>query len=87
VDVPLGREVYMGVRGSYDFDASMVDEIYYTLRYINDCMEWQLAYKNDRNAGGEDRFEFLLGIRETPLSFGNKQEVDPFKPPEGVKID
>lgn len=87
IRVPLGKEWYAQVRGSYDLRESMVDEVDYALQWINDCMKWELLYKNDRTSGGNDRFTLsvsILAFPDTPASFGQYEDEDPFDPPKDL---
>ena len=87
VRFPLGREVYTSVRGSYDLDESMIDEVTYTLQWITDCMTWDLHYKNDRTTDGDDEIGISLTINafsDRPASFGQSVNVDPFDRPKDV---
>ena len=87
VRFPLGREVYTSVRGSYDLDESMIDEVYYSLQWVTDCMTWDLHYKNDRTVDGNDEIGISLLINafsDRPASFGQSIEIDPFDRPRDV---
>lgn len=84
---PLGKELYAAVRGSYDLNESMVDEVNYGLQWINDCMRWELQYRDDRTSGGENKVNLnvsLLAFPNTPASFGQYKDTDPFERPEGL---
>jgi LPS-assembly protein len=84
---PVGREFFLQVRGSYDLNESMIDEVNYALQWINDCMKWELRYLNDRTSGGEDRVSLsvsLLAFPRTPASFGQYEEEDPFLSPDDL---
>ena len=90
VRFPLGREVYTAVRGSYDLDASMIDEIIYSLQWVTDCMLWDLHYKNDRTSDGDNYIGLTLSINAFPdrtASFGQRVEVDPFLRPQEIPED
>jgi hypothetical protein len=81
---PLGRELFIGMRASYDLNESMIDEVHYTLQWINDCMKWQLLYHDERTTGAEDKISLsvsLLAFPDTPASFGEYRDVDPFLRP------
>lgn len=87
---PLGREVYTVLRGSYDLKDSMIDEMHYSLQWVTDCMIWELHYKNDRTSGGNDHIGLSIAVRafpESPASFGQSREVDPFVRPRDVPKD
>ena len=84
VRFPVGREVYLGVRGSYDLDESIFDEMFYSVQWVTDCMVWNLHYKNDRTSGGDDTIGLSLAIKafpNAPASLGQKLETDPFERP------
>lgn len=90
VRFPLGREVFLAVRGSYDLNESMIDEVNYALQWISDCMKWELTYRNDRTSGGEDRINLnvvLLAFPNTPASFGQYADDDPFERPQNLNND
>ena len=90
VRFPLGREVYTAVRGSYDLDASMIDEIIYSLQWVTDCMLWDLHYKDDRTAGGDSYIGLTMSINAFPnsaASLGQKVDVDPFVRPREIPED
>ena len=90
VRFPIGREVYIATRGSYDLDEDMFDEIHYSLQWQTDCMLWDLHYKDDRTSGGDDRIGLSLSILAFPdrqASFGQRLEVDPFVRPREVPED
>ena len=87
---PLGREIYASLRGSYDLDESMIDEMIYSFQWITDCMTWDLHYKNDRTSGGDDQIGLSLSLNAFPdrqTSFGQKTDVDPFLRPKDVPED
>ena len=87
---PLGREVYTVLRGSYDLKESMIDEMHYSLQWVTDCMIWELHYKNDRTSGGNDHIGLSIAVRafpESPASFGQSREIDPFVRPRDVPKD
>ena len=84
---PVGRELYIALRGSYDLKESMVDEMNYALQWINDCMKWELAYYNDRTSGGDDKVGLsvsILAFPNTPASFGQYRNDDPFERPDDL---
>ena len=84
---PLGRELYLALRGSYDLDASMADEARYGLQWVTDCMKWELHYTDDRTSGNDDSIGLslsLLAFPETPASFGQAVQRDPFDRPKGL---
>ena len=84
VRFPVGKEVYLGVRGSYDLDESIFDEMFYSVQWVTDCMVWDLHYKNDRTSGGDDRIGLSLAIKafpNSPASLGQKIDTDPFERP------
>ena len=87
VRFPLGREVYFVWRGSYDLDAYIFDEIFYSLQWVTDCMRWDLHYKNDRTSGGDNRLGITLSINAYPsseASLGQNIEKDPFDRPSDL---
>ena len=84
---PLGQEFFVTVRGSYDLNESIVDEVNYTLQWINDCMKWELSYHDERTPEAEDRINLsvsLLAFPNTPASFGEYKSVDPFDRPRDL---
>ena len=84
---PLGRELFVMVRGSYDLNESMVDEVNYALQWINDCMKWELLYRDDRTSGSEDKINLsvsILAYPDTPASFGEYKDTDPFDRPDDL---
>ena len=90
VRFPLGREVFAAIRGSYDLDESMIDEVHYSLQWETDCMLWDLHYKNDRTSDGDDRIGlslFLLAFPDREASFGQDLDIDPFVRPREVPED
>ena len=90
VRFPLGREVYAAVRGSYDLEESLFDEMFYSLQWVTDCMVWDLHYKNDRTSGGDNRIGLSLAIKafpNSPASLGQKLDVDPFERPADIPKD
>jgi LPS-assembly protein len=81
---PLGRELFVALRGSYDLNESMVDEVNYALQWINDCMKWELLYHDERTSDAEDKISLsvsILAFPNTPASFGEYKDVDPFDRP------
>lgn len=87
VRFPMGREVFGLVRGSYDLEQSEVDEVFYALQWLTDCMKWELYYVDDRTKGGEGRVGLaltLLAFPETPASFGQEIDEDPFERPRDL---
>ena len=90
VRFPIGREVYLATRGSYDLDENMVDEIIYSVQWQTDCMLWDLHYKNDRTSDGDDRIGLSLSLLAFPdrsASFGQDLDIDPFVRPREVPED
>ena len=84
VRFPIGKESFVVVRGSYDLKYSMVDEVVYGLQWITDCMKWELLYRDDRTAARKDRINLslaLLAFPDTPASFGEFRDTDPFARP------
>lgn len=84
---PMGREVFGLVRGSYDLEQSEVDEVHYALQWVTDCMKWELNYTDDRSSGGEGRVGLSLSILafpDTPASFGQEVDEDPFERPRDL---
>ena len=80
-------KIYAAVRGSYDLDQSMVDEVIYSLQWVTDCMMWDLHYRNDRTSGSDDRIGLSLSILAFPntaASFGQRLERDPFERPRDL---
>ncbi len=87
VRLPLGREIYVMFRGSYDLNESMIDEMNYSLQWISDCMTWDLHYKDDKNTDGDDEIGLSISLNAFPdriNSFGEKIETDPFLRPKDV---
>jgi len=81
---PLGGGLFIAARGSYDMDASFIDEVNYALQWITDCMKWELRYHDDRTSGSNRSINLsisLLAFPNTPLSFGEHRVRDPFDPP------
>ena len=84
---PVGREIYLAVRGSYDLQASMIDKMIYSVQWVTDCMLWDLHYKNERTFGGDNSLGLTVSINAYPdsdVSFGQKREVDPFVRPSEI---
>jgi LPS-assembly protein len=84
---PLGKELFAVLRGSYDLNESMVDEVNYALQWITDCMKWELLYHDERTSDAEDRISLsmsLLAFPNTPASFGEYKDVDPFQRPQDL---
>ena len=85
--MPLGREIYVMFRGSYDLNESMIDEMNYSLQWISDCMTWDIHYKDDKNKNGDDEIGLSISLNAFPDrvgSFGEKLETDPFLRPRDV---
>ena len=90
VRFPVGREVYLAFRGSYDLFESMVDETFYSVQWDTDCMIWDLHYKNDRTKNGDDSFGLSIMLKAFPsrtAAFGQKIDVDPFDRPLDIPGD
>ncbi|GHV44150.1 organic solvent tolerance protein OstA [Synergistales bacterium] len=84
---PVGREVFLSMRGSYDLEESLFDEVTYSLQWINDCMKWELFYYNDRTSGSNNRMSLsvaILALPNTPASFGEYKREDPFLRPSDL---
>lgn len=84
---PIGREVYLAFRGSYDLFESMIDEMLYSIQWDTDCMIWDLHYKNDKTRSGNDSIGLTVMLKAFPsrtAAFGQKIEVDPFDRPLDV---
>lgn len=80
-------KIYAAVRGSYDLDQSMVDEVIYSLQWVTDCMMWDLHYRDDRTSGGDNSIGLSLSILafpNTPASLGQKLDRDPFERPKDL---
>ncbi|MBQ6972591.1 MAG: hypothetical protein IJP86_09600 [Synergistaceae bacterium] len=87
VRFPIGREVYLAMRGSYDLFESMIDETFYSVQWDTDCMIWDLHYKNDRTRSGDDSIGLSIMLKAFPgrsAAFGQKIEVDPFDRPYDI---
>ena len=87
VRFPVGREVYLAFRGSYDLFESIVDETFYSVQWDTDCMIWDLHYKNDRTGNGNDSFGLSIMLKAFPsrtAAFGQRIEVDPFDRPYDI---
>ena len=87
IRLPLGREIYAGVRGSYDLRENIIDEVTYSLQWDTDCMLWDLHYTNDRTRTNDDSIGLTLSFKAFPnrkASFGQRVKVDPFDRPEDV---
>lgn len=83
----VGGEIYAALRGSYDLKESMADEIIYSLQWVTDCMTWDLYYTNDRTAEKDNSIGlaiYLNAYPDTPASFGQKRQRDPFLPPSDL---
>ena len=83
----LSGEFYFMMRGSYDLNESMIDEVYYALQWITDCMTWDLHYKDNKMSGGEDEIGLSLSLNAFPnagASFGQRLDTDPFLRPADV---
>ena len=84
---PVGREIYLGLRGSYDLDEGMIDEVFYTIQWITDCMTWDLHYKDDRTSGGNNQLGLTLSLNALPDNtgtFGQESAIDPFVRPREI---
>ena len=81
LEIPLGKYFSLGILGGYDLKSSFLEEMNYTLRYLNDCMLWELTYRNDRNFGGENKVYFSIGFTGTSVEVKNKEIYDPFVSP------
>jgi LPS-assembly protein len=87
IRIPLGREFFAAVRGSYDLQEAFVDDVHYALQWINDCLKWELAYHDDRTRAADDRITLsvsILAFPNTPASFGEYKDKDPFARPEDL---
>lgn len=87
VRFPVGREVYLGVRGSYDLKESKIDQVIYSVQWVTDCMIWDLHYKDERVFDGDNSLGLTISINAYPdsdVSFGQRREVDPFVRPREV---
>ena len=84
---PLSREIFLSARGSYDLEESLVNEVTYSLQWINDCMKWELLFRDDRTSGSDDKISLnvaILAFPNTPASFGEYKDNDPFARPDGL---
>ena len=81
LDIPIGKYFSLSILGGYDLRASFLEEMNYTLRYVNDCMLWELTYRNDRNFGGENKLFFRIGFTGTQVEIKNDEIYNPFIPP------
>ncbi|MBQ7560121.1 MAG: LPS-assembly protein LptD [Synergistaceae bacterium] len=87
---PVGREVFLGVRGSYDLDEKVFDEMFYSIQWVTDCMVWDLHYRNDRTSGGNDTIGLSLAVKafpNSPASLGQNKFIDPFDRPAEIPKD
>ena len=83
-------EIYFAFRGSYDLDEHMIDKAIYSLQWVVDCMTWDLHYINDRAKDGDDKIGLTMSIHafpNTPASFGDNNEKDPFDRPQDLPKD
>jgi LPS-assembly protein len=84
---PVGQELFVVLRGSYDLNESLVDEVVYALQWINDCVKWELLYRDERTSDAEDKISLsmsLLAFPNTPASFGEYKDADPFLRPHDL---
>ena len=81
LEFPLGKYFSLSILGGYDLEASFLSEMNYTLRYLNDCMLWELTYRNDRNFGGENKVFFRIGFTGTSVEIKNEEIFNPFDSP------
>jgi len=81
LEIPIGKYFYFNILGGYDLKADFLGEMNYTLRYLNDCMVWDLTYRNDRYWGGENRLFFRVGFTGTQLEFKKADIFNPFDKP------
>jgi len=81
LEIPFGKYLSLSILGGYDLKSSFLEEMNYTLRYLNDCMLWELTYRNDRNFGGENKVYFSIGFTGTGVELKNKEIYDPFVSP------
>jgi len=75
VRIPLGGEFFLVTRGSYDLNASMIDQMNYTLQWVTDCMRWELNFRDDRTSGSDSHVSLRLILNafpNTPLALGNR---------------
>ena len=87
VRFPVGREVYLAFRGSYDLFESIVDETFYSVQWDTDCMIWDFHYKNDRTGNGNDSLGLSIMLKAFPsrtAAFGQRIETDPFDRPYDI---
>jgi len=75
VRFPLGGEFFFVTRGSYDMNASMIDQVNYTLQWVTDCMRWELNFRDDRTSGSDSHVSLrmiLNAFPDAPLLFGGR---------------
>ncbi|MBR1418744.1 MAG: LPS-assembly protein LptD [Synergistaceae bacterium] len=86
-DPTTTSQFYFAFRGSYDLDEKMVDKAIYSLQWVIDCMRWDLHYINDRAKDGDDKIGLTMSVNafpNTPASFGDDDEKDPFDRPSDL---
>ena len=81
VEFPFGKYLSLNILGGYDLNASFLEDVNYTLRYVNDCMLWELTYRDDRNTEGEKKLFLRVGFTGTSLEFKNEESYNPFDAP------
>ena len=81
LEIPLGKYFSFNVLGGYDLNASFLEEMNYTLRYLNDCMLWELTFRNDRNSGGENKIFLRISFTGTIIEFISDKLFNPFYSP------
>ena len=84
VQIPLGKELSLTVRGSYDVPTELLYEVDYTLQWLTDCLRWEIVYHNDRTRLEENKIALRMSLRafpNTPLAFGEYRSGNPFARP------
>lgn len=88
LSIPFSTNLALTLRGAYDLEDSVIDEMVYKISLDNNCcMSWELAYRDDRSSDDDDWAGLKLIIKAFPnedLRFGEHQLYDPFEAPEGL---
>ncbi len=87
VRVSLGEGWSVSARGAFDLQESELREMVYQVGLDQDCLRWELTYRDDLQGGNDDWAGLRILVTaypNSPLWVGQKDLADPADPPEDL---
>ena len=87
IRVPLGQGWSVSARGAFDLEESELREMVYRVGLDQDCLQWELTYRDDMQEEDDDWAGLRILVTaypDSPLWVGQKDLTDPGDPPEDL---